>query len=112
MAGIRFKIDRKAQPFIATYDGRKLKEIMSTGCRVREIFIQKNGVLEPLDEQKEYLVLLSSWTAQGGDGFYIFADMPAEKKFDTTMLDLDPVAAYIEEKSPVSPKEEGRIEII
>jgi 5'-nucleotidase/UDP-sugar diphosphatase len=112
VAGIRFKIDRKAQPFIATYDGRKLKEIMSTGCRVREIFIQKNGVLEPLDEQKEYLVLLSSWTAQGGDGFYIFADMPAEKKFDTTMLDLDPVAAYIEEKSPVSPKEEGRIEII
>jgi 2',3'-cyclic-nucleotide 2'-phosphodiesterase (5'-nucleotidase family) len=111
VAGIRFKIDRRAQPFVATYDGRNLKEMISPGSRVREIFLQKNGTLEPLDEQKEYQVLISSWTAQGGDGFYLFEDMPAEKKFDTTVLDWDPVAAYIEEKSPVYPKEEGRIEI-
>jgi hypothetical protein len=38
--------------------------------------------------------------------------MPAEKKFDTMVLDWNPVATYIEEQSPVYPKEEGRIEII
>jgi hypothetical protein len=86
--------------------------MLSSGWRVREIFLEKNGILEPLDEQKEYQVLISSWTAQGGDGFYLFEDMPAEKKFDTMVLDWNPVATYIEEQSPVYPKEEGRIEII
>jgi 5'-nucleotidase/UDP-sugar diphosphatase len=112
VAGIRFKIDKRAQPFAATYNGRNLTRMISPGSRVREIFLQKNGTSEPLDEKEEYRVLVSSWTAEGGDGFYLFSEIPAEKKFDTTVLDLDPVAAYIEEKSPVSPREEGRIEIV
>lgn len=112
VAGIRFKIDRKAQPFAATYDGLRLKELISPGHRVSEIFVQRNGTWEPIDKQKRYEVLLPSFTAEGGDGFYLFAEMPAERKYDTTVKDLDPLAAYIKENSPVAPKNEGRIEIL
>ncbi|HSD56772.1 MAG TPA: bifunctional UDP-sugar hydrolase/5'-nucleotidase [Methanotrichaceae archaeon] len=111
VAGIKFKIDRKAQPFAATYDGLMLKEMKSPGDRVSEVFVQRNGTWEPLDEQNEYEVLLPSWTTDGGDGYYLFAEMPAERKYDTTVKDLDPLAAYIKENSPVAPKTEGRIEI-
>lgn len=112
VGGIRFKIDRKAQPFAATYDGRNLKKLISPGQRVSEIFVKRNGTWEPLDLQKSYEVLLPSWTAGGGDGYYLFAEMPAVRKYDTTVKDLDPLAAYIKKNSPVSPKVEGRIEII
>lgn len=112
VGGIKFKIDRKAQPFAATYDGRNLKKLISPGQRVSEIFVKGNGTWEPLDMQKRYEVLLPSWTAGGGDGYYLFTEMSAERKYDTTVKDLDPVAVYIKENSPVSPKIEGRIEII
>ncbi len=111
VAGVKFKIDRKAQPFAATYDGLMLKELRSPGDRVSEIFVQRNENWEPLDERGEYEVLLPSWTTDGGDGYYLFAEMPAERKYDTTVKDLDPLAAYIKENSPVAPKIEGRIEI-
>jgi 5'-nucleotidase/UDP-sugar diphosphatase len=112
VAGIKFKIDRKAQPFAATYDGLKLKNLISSGNRVSEIFLQRNGTWEPMEKQKRYKVLVSSFTADGGDGYYLFAAMPAERKYDTTVNDLDPLAAYIKKNSPVAPKCEGRIEIL
>jgi 5'-nucleotidase/UDP-sugar diphosphatase len=112
VAGIKFKIDRKAQPFAATYDGLKLKNLTSSGSRVSEIFIQRNGTWEPLGGQKRYEALVSSFTADGGDGYYLFAAMPAERKSDTTVKSLDALAAYVKENSPVAPKVEGRIEIL
>jgi 5'-nucleotidase/UDP-sugar diphosphatase len=112
MAGIKFKIDRKAQPFAANYEGLKLKNLISSGSRVSEIFMQRNGTWEPLDKQKSYGVLLSSFTADGGDGYYLFAEMPAKGKYDTTVNELDPLATYIKKNSPVAPKDEGRIEIL
>ena len=112
VAGIKFKIDRKAQPFAANYEGLKLKNLISSGSRVSEIFMQRNGTWEPLDKQKSYGVLLSSFTADGGDGYYLFAEMPAERKYDTTVNELDPLATYIKKNSPVAPKDEGGIEIL
>jgi hypothetical protein len=38
--------------------------------------------------------------------------MPAERKYDTTVNELDPLATYIKKNSPVAPKDEGRIEIL
>jgi 5'-nucleotidase/UDP-sugar diphosphatase len=112
VAGIKFKIDRKAQPFEANYDGLKLKRLINPGSRVSEIFVRRNGTWEPLDMQKSYEVLLSSFTASGGDGYYLFAEMPAKRKHDTTVNDLDPLATYIKKNSPVAPKDEGRIGIL
>jgi hypothetical protein len=37
--------------------------------------------------------------------------MPAERRYDTDVTDIAPLAAYIRENSPVAPKVEGRIEI-
>ncbi len=111
VAGIKFKIDRNAEPFAATYDGRKLKKMISPGRRVSGIFVQRNGTWEPLDVLKRYEAVVPSFTAAGGDGFYLFAEMLAERKYDTTVNDVDPLAAYIKKNSPVAPKEEGRIEI-
>ncbi len=112
VGGIKFKIDRKAQPFAATYDGRNLKKLISPGQRISEIFVKRNGTWEPLNSKKSYEVILPSWTAGCGDGYYLFAEMPAVRKYDTTVKDLDPLAAYIKKNSPVSPKVEGRIEVI
>lgn len=112
VAGIKFKIDRNAQPFIATYDGKKLKKLINPGGRVSGIYIQRNRTWDPLDNQKRYEVLIPSFTVDGGDGYYLFVEMTAKRKFDTTTKDLDPLAAYIKKKSPVAPKDDGRIEII
>jgi 5'-nucleotidase/UDP-sugar diphosphatase len=111
VAGIKFKIDRRAQPFAATYDGRKLKNLIRPGSRVSEIFVERNCTWEPFDMLKRYKVLLPSFTAEGGDGFYLFAEMPAERRYDTTVMDITPLAAYIKVNSPVAPKDEGRIVI-
>jgi 5'-nucleotidase/UDP-sugar diphosphatase len=104
VAGIKFKIDRKAQPFEANYDGLKLKRLINPGSRVSEIFVRRNGTWKPLDMQKSYEVLLSSFTASGGDGYYLFAEMPAERKHDTTVNDLDPLATLYQEKQPCGSK--------
>lgn len=112
VSGIRFRIDRDAQPFSATYDDRSISEMKSPGERVSDVYVLCNGTWEPLDDEMRYDVVLSSWIAGGGDGYYLFVDMPEERKYNTTVKDLGPVAVFIKENSPVAPMVEGRIEIV
>ncbi|MCJ7442963.1 MAG: bifunctional metallophosphatase/5'-nucleotidase [Methanotrichaceae archaeon] len=110
--GIRFSINMGKEAFSALYDGRQIKQIINSGNRVSDIFVMENNIWRPLDDKKIYFVLTNDYLSEGGDGYALLADLPANRKRDTTMVDLDPVAKYISENSPVAPKVEGRIEIM
>lgn len=112
VGGIQFEIDMQKDPYAATYDGKQLKELINPGNRISNISVEKNGILEPLYYEKEYIVIVGSWIAHGGDGYALVEALPADRKQDTTVIDIDPVAAYIKKNSPIAPKIEGRIKII
>lgn len=108
VSGIRFAIDLKGRPFCGEYDGRSIKRVVFPGERVRDVMVREHGAWVKLDPGKDYTVLVTSWTASGGDGFYPFIN--ARKK-DTTVDIVDVLLAYIKATSPVNPRTEGRIVI-
>jgi 2',3'-cyclic-nucleotide 2'-phosphodiesterase (5'-nucleotidase family) len=108
VSGLRFVIDLKGRPFCAEYDGRNLKRIVFPGQRVRDVMVKEKGSWVKLDPNKDYTVLVTSWTAGGGDGYYPFIN--AEKK-DTTVDIVDALLSYIKANSPVKPVTDGRIVI-
>ncbi len=108
VSGLRFVIDLSGRPFCGEYDGRNLKSIIFPGERVRDVMVKERGSWVKVDPAKEYTVLVTSWTAAGGDGYYPF--LKAQKK-DTTVDIVDALLAYIKANSPVKPVTEGRIVI-
>jgi len=109
VSGIRFDIDTKNKPFCAVYDGRNVKTILSKGKRVVRAEILEDGTWKPIEKDKEYNVLINSWLANGGDGYYIFRDIDNMK--DTTFSVVDLLFLYIKKNSPINPRLEGRINI-
>ncbi len=107
VSGIRFDVDEKNKPFCAVYDGRDVKKILSKGRRVVKAEILENGAWKSIDRNKEYTVLINSWLANGGDGYYIFRGIKDKK--DTTFPIVDLLFLYIKQNSPIDPKLEGRI---
>ena len=108
VSGLRFVIDLKGRPFCGEYDGRSLKRVIFPGERVHDVMIRKNGSWVKVDPAQDYTVLVTSWTASGGDGYYPFIN--AVKK-DTTVDIVDALLTYIKAKSPIRPAMEGRIVI-
>ncbi|MBN2569668.1 MAG: bifunctional metallophosphatase/5'-nucleotidase [Deltaproteobacteria bacterium] len=109
LSRVRLDIDTTNKPFCAVYDGRDVKRILSKGERIVKAEILENGVWKPIDRNKEYTVLINSWLANGGDGYYIFRGI--ENKKDTTFSVADLLFLYIKNNSPIDPKLEGRINI-
>ncbi len=108
VSGVKFVIDLAGRPFCGEFDGRNIKRVIFPGERVKDAMVKEKGTWVKLDPGKKYTVLVTSWTAAGGDGYYPFIN--AEKK-DTTVNLIDALSAYIEKNSPVSPQTEGRIVI-
>ncbi len=108
VSGLKFVIDLSGRPFCAEYDGRNLKRMIFPGERVREVMVKEKGTWVKLDPAKDYTVLVNSWIAGGGDGYYPFID--ARKK-DTTVDIVDALLAFIKAAAPVKPVTEGRIVI-
>jgi 5'-nucleotidase/UDP-sugar diphosphatase len=108
VGGVRFTIDLAGRPFCAEYDGRKVTRIVFPGERVTKIEVQEGGAWVPLDPNKTYTILTTSWTASGGDGYYPFL---SAEKVDTTVDPVDALFGYIKGKSPIAPEVEGRIVI-
>jgi 5'-nucleotidase len=63
---------------------------------------------KPLEPNQVYRVVLNNFTANGGDGFRVFAESKGTR-IDTGDLDLDVLIEYIKANSPVNRKPEGRI---
>ncbi len=111
VAGITFEIDISQRPFEAIYDGRSVSAIVDSGSRVSNVRTKTNGEWGAIDPTAEYTVLISSWLASGGDGYYIFADEVKDKK-STTVYDTDILVEYIKKNSPISPRTDTRIRIM
>ena len=111
VGGVKVTYDLSKAPFCAEYEGRELKKIINPGERVKELLIynKETGEYEPVDSNKEYTVLINSWLAGGGDGYYVFM---GKELIDTTTTIPDVLMYYIQKYSPISPKVEGRITII
>lgn len=64
---------------------------------------------EPIDDSKEYKVVTNSYLMSGGDGYKVFKE--AEKNYDSSVLQRDALAEYIEEvlKGDIHAKIEERI---
>jgi len=107
VSGLKFTINLKGQPFCAIYNGREVKKILSPGNRIEKPEIFQNGSWHPIDMAKTYTILVNAWMAEGGDGYYVFNQL--KDKEDTTMRASDLLVSYVKEKSPVSPKVDGRI---
>ena len=108
ISGVRIVIDLSGRPFCAEYDGRSIKRIIFPGERLISAEIMRDGKWVPVSGDETYTVLVTSWTASGGDGYAPFI---AAEKIDTTVDTLDAFVTYIEEHIPVAPEIEGRIEI-
>ncbi len=108
VSGVKVVYDLSKAPFCAEYDGRTVKKVISSGERVKELLVydKKTGKYEPVQDDKVYTVLINSWMAGGGDGYYIFMD---KDKTDTNQTIPDVLMYYIKKHSPISPKVEGRI---
>lgn len=112
VSNIRFDIDLRKTPFCAIYnEDRTINEIINRGERVKNVMVFREGKLEPLEPEKKYKVLVNKWMVSGGDGYYVFLDPNIVKK-NTTNIDVDLLIEHVKKLSPISPKVEGRINII
>ena len=78
------------------------------GERVQEVTVLlAAGGQAPLDEQGQYVVVMSDYLARGGDGYHMLADgrvLPFPEP-----LDVDVLEAYIRAHSPLCMPQSGRI---
>jgi len=111
LSGFRITLNLKGRPFCAVYEGRKMRNLLFRGNRVEKIEVKRGGKWEPLRMDETYKLLVSAWLAEGGDGYYIFPELPAQDRQDTTMRISDLLAAYVKKISPVEIHTEGRIVI-
>ncbi|XP_043923465.1 5'-nucleotidase [Protopterus annectens] len=95
VSGVHVVYDVKKEP------GKRVVnlEILCNECRVPTYM--------PVEEEKVYKVILSSYIAQGGDGFIMLRD--EKLKHDSGDTDLSVVSEYIKVMKRVYPPVEGRI---
>lgn len=109
VGGLACTIDAGATPYTVTYDGNGTPQVVHPGDRVKTVSITSGGTVAPLDENRTYRVVMSEFTAGGGDGYDVC------KEGVVTALevsDIDPVLEYLREASPVAPAVEGRITVV
>jgi 2',3'-cyclic-nucleotide 2'-phosphodiesterase (5'-nucleotidase family) len=109
VSGLACTIDAGATPYTVTYDGDGTPHVVHPGNRVKTISITSGDTAAPLDENRTYQVVMSEFTAGGGDGYDVF-----ERAAVTALeiYDIDPVLEYLREASPAAPVVEGRITVI
>ena len=111
VSGIRFVIDMAGTPYNATYNGSTFIAVTEHGSRVKDVTVAgPDGNYHPLDDNQTYTVFVNNWLAGGGDGYQVFSAQ--QNKTGTTVYDIDPVAEYLRQNSPVTPVTDGRITIV
>lgn len=66
--------------------------ILEQGNRVKSLLIERNGVWIPPSDEAVYTIAVNSWTAGGGDRYFVLRDAPQRK---TAFRDIDVLADYI-----------------
>lgn len=95
VSGLRYRFDLKAP----------------IGKRILSVEVQEGASFVPINPKARYTIALDSFLRNGGDGFTMFRDNATN-----ALDDLGPVTTalmrYIAEHAPVTPRLEGRIQII
>ena len=109
VSGLAFTIDAGATPYTATYDADGTPHVVHPGNRVRNVSVTFDGTTAPLEDGRTYRVVMSGFTAGGGDGYALFmgADVAAPG-----VSDIDPVLEYLRVNVPAAPTVEGRITVV
>jgi len=103
-SGIQIVVDSSQQNQVID-ELTNVASIVTEGQRIVQVLI--NG--ESLDLQREYLVLVPEFVADGGDGFVALNNIEAERKTDLQEpLDIA-LDSYLRKTSPVTPILENRI---
>jgi 5''-nucleotidase/2'',3''-cyclic phosphodiesterase and related esterases len=111
VSGIRFVIDTAGTPYNATYNGSTFIGVTEPGSRVKDVTVAgPDGKYQVLDDNQTYTVFVNNWLAGGGDGCQVFSAQ--QNKTGTTVYDIDPVAEYLRQNTPVTPVTDGRITIV
>ena len=112
VSNLYVELDLSRRPFCARYlPNRRLEKLLYPGERVRRVWVKQENLRQPLDPEGKYHVLISSWMAHGGDGYYLFLDETLPKR-NTTFTDVDLFLHYLQRHSPVAPRVEGRLQIL
>jgi 5'-nucleotidase len=111
IGGLKVTYDTSREPFCAVYDGKDVTEIVNPGNCVTNVEFLENGDWNTLEDDATYTILISSWLAGGGDGYYFFRNESVTKDY-TTVIDADVLIRYIQENTPLTPILEGRITIV
>ncbi|CAH1776835.1 unnamed protein product [Owenia fusiformis] len=77
-------------------------EVLCTEC--------KEPMLEPVDDNKIYNVIMPAYVANGGDGYFVIRDNKLDHR-NLGILDTDVFIAYIKKRSPLYPSTNKRIVI-
>ncbi len=92
VAGLRFRLDPLAPPH---------------GGRVRDVLVRSPTGWTPIDPAAVYSVVVSSFTAAGGDGYAILTQ--GLNRYDTAIDLADALAEYLAANAPFAPRLDGRI---
>jgi len=109
VSGLAYIIDAGATPYTVTYDGDGTPHVVHPGNRIKTISITSDDTATPLDENRTYRVVMSEFTAGGGDGYDVCKGVAVTA---LEIYDIDPVLEYLREASPAAPVVEGRITVI
>lgn len=85
-----------------------VERIVSEGQRVIQVSI--NG--EPMQLDKNYLVLIPSYAAGGGDGFVALGAINSERRVDLGIPLVEALIDYLNINSPITPIIENRILVV
>lgn len=115
VSGLKYTIDTSV-PSTVTVDEAGMFSGVGTNRRVKDIMVLNNGIYEPINPDKFYLVSSHNYLIEeGGDGATMFKDCPIVKK--DLMLDYEILVKYIVDVLDGHLKDkyssiEGRITII
>ncbi|WP_265581533.1 bifunctional metallophosphatase/5'-nucleotidase [Methanofollis aquaemaris] len=109
VGGVRMTIDPGRPGYAAVYDEKAIREVLCEGARVESVLVREEGAWVPIEDDTMYTVLVNGYLADGGDGYALFAGIPEGRKIRTGVKAIEPVEAYVRERSPLTPVTDGRI---
>ena len=106
ISGLKVVYDLKEKAASFDAEGR----LLSWGNRLKQISVLKDGEWRKVDDKAKYTVAVNSWTADGGDRYFVFKEARRES---TEVRDLDALVDYLRSfpDGRVDMKTDGRIVI-
>ena len=106
ISGLKVVYDLKEKAASFDAEGR----LLSWGNRLKQISVLKDGEWREVDDKEEYTVAVNSWTAGGGDRYFVFEEARRES---TEVRDVDAMVDYLRffPDGRVSMRTDGRIVI-